>query len=254
MPRDRTYRRVVRLVLSVLGLLDLRIEVRGAEHLPTEGGAVVAANHVGYLDFALVGYVAARRGRLVRFLAKSGVFESPLSGWSIRAMGHVPVDREQGAGALRWATRMAAAGEVVGVFPEGTISRAWLVKPLAPGAAAIALATGVPLVPLVTFGGHRLLTVDRRGGLRRGVPVLVRVGEPLLPRPGEDAHGLTTRLRAVLAEMLEEVLRDYPRAGHDGAWWLPARWGGSAPPPDVAERLDADGLARLAARRRRRQR
>lgn len=252
MASDRTYRVVVRAARVVLAVLGLRIDLRGAEHLPGTGGAVVAANHVGYLDFVLVGHVAAGRGRHVRFLAKSGVFEAPLAGRLMRAMGHVPVDREQGAGALRAATRLAAAGEVVGVFPEGTISRSWLVKPPAPGAAAAAVAAGVPLVPLVTFGGHRVLTVDGRSSLRRRTPVVVRVGAPLIAGPGEDARALSDRLHRRLVELLDDAIAGYPRAGHDGAWWLPASWGGSAPAPEEAARLDADGLARLAARRRRR--
>ncbi|WP_248579719.1 lysophospholipid acyltransferase family protein [Nocardioides sp. InS609-2] len=251
MSRDRTYRAVIRGLRVVFAALGLRIDLRGAEHLPTQGGAVVAANHTGYLDFALVGYVGAERGRHVRFLAKSGIFENRISGWAMRAMGHVPVDRVQGAGALRQATRLAAAGEVVGVFSEGTISRSWLVKPLAPGVAAMAIAAGVPLVPMVTFGGHRLLTVDRMGDLRRRTPVSIRVGAPLHPAPGEDAHALTLRLHDRLDELVEETIEEYPRTGHDGAWWLPARWGGSAPRLEDAARLDADGLARMAARRRR---
>ncbi len=252
MSSDRTYRTVIRGLRVVFAALGLRIDLRGAEHLPSLGGAVIVANHVGYLDFALVGYVGAQRGRQVRFLAKSGVFESRAVGWAMRAMGHVPVDRVQGAGALRRATRLAAAGEVVGVFSEGTISRSWLVKPLAPGAAAMAIAAGVPLVPVVTFGGHRLLTVDRMGDLRRRTPVGIRVGAPLLPAAGEDARALTLRLRARLAELVEQTIEDYPRTGHDGAWWLPGAWGGSAPGPAEAARLDADGLAKVAARRRRR--
>ena len=170
----------------------------------------------------------------------------------MRAMRHVPVDREQGAGAARQATRLAAAGEVVGVFPEATISRSWLVKPLAPGAAAVAIAAQVPLVPVVSFGGHRVLTVDRRGSLRRGTPVSIRVGTPMHPGPDDDPHAVTAELAARLAALLDEAIEAYPRAGHAGAWWLPARWGGSAPPADVAARLDAEALARLATRRARR--
>ncbi len=251
MSHDVVYRAVIRGLRIVFAVLGLRIDLRGAEHLPTHGGAVIAANHTGYLDFALVGYVGTQRGRLVRFLAKSGTFESRLSGGAMRAMGHVPVDRPQGAGALRHATRLAAAGEVVGVFSEGTISRSWLVKPLAPGAAAMAIAAGVPLVPVVTFGGHRLITVDRMGEPRRGTPVGIRVGAPLRPAPGEDAHALTLRLHARLAELVDETIEGYPRTGHDGAWWLPSTWGGSAPDAAEAARLDAEGLASLAARRRR---
>lgn len=249
---DAVYRLVIRGLRVVFAVLGMRIEVTGAEHLPARGGAVVAANHTGYLDFAMVGHLGLERGRFVRFLAKSGVFEAPLVGRAMRAMRHVPVDREQGAGAARQAMRLAAAGEVVGVFPEATISRSWLVKPLAPGAAAIAISARVPLVPVVTFGGHRVLTVDRRGSLRRGTPVSIRVGEPLHPDPDDDPHAVTTELATRLTALLDETIEAYPRDGHAGAWWLPQRWGGSAPSADVAARLDAEALAQLAARRARR--
>ena len=243
-----TFRAVVRVLRLLFGALGLRIHVAGVEHLPTAGGAVVAANHTGYLDFAVVGHLGLERRRHVRFLAKSGVFEVPVVGRAMRAMRHVPVDREQGAGAARRAMRLAAAGEVVGVFPEATISRSWLVKPLAPGAAAIAITSQVPLVPVVTFGGHRVLTVDRRGSLRRGTPVLIRVGEPLRPGPDEDPAAVTAALASRLTALLDEAVAAYPRDGHDGAWWLPHRWGGSAPEPEEAARRDDDALARLAAR------
>ena len=251
MRRERIYRAAFRLFRVMFAALDLRIDLRSGEHLPAEGGAVVAANHTGYLDFALIGHIGCARGRYVRFLAKSGVFEAPVVGAAMRAMRHVPVDREQGAGAVRQAIRLAAAGEVVGVFPEATISRSWLVKPLAPGAAAIAIAAQVPLVPVVSFGGHRVLTVDRRGSLRRRTPVSIRVGEPLRPGPDDDPHVVTADLRSRLEALLEETIEACPRVGHDGAWWLPHRRGGSAPPPDVAARLDAEALARLATRRAR---
>ncbi len=246
---EPTYRATIGVLRVVFAVLGLRIDVRGAEHVPRVGAAVLAANHTGYLDFALIGYLGRERGRFVRFLAKASVFEAPLIGRAMRAMGHVPVDRMQGGGALRQAIRTARRGEVVGVFSEATISRSWLVKPLASGAAAIAIETRAPLIPVVSFGGHRVLTVDGHFSLRRRAPVLIRVGAPLTPWPGEDAHALKARLHSAMSQLLEETIQVYPRAGHDGAWWLPARWGGSAPDPSTAARLDDEALARLAARR-----
>ncbi len=238
---DLTYRVVTVGLRSVFAALGLRITVTGEEHLPVRGPAVLAANHVGYLDFALLGHLGRRRGRFVRFLAKSGVFEAPVIGALMRAMRHVPVDREQGAGALLAARHRLEAGEIVGVYAEGTISRSFEVKPLARGAAAMALATGAPLLPVVTFGGHRVLTVDGRRSLRRGTAVVIRVGAPVPADGGADV--VTEQLRLRLAGLLAEVLRDYPT--RPGAWWLPAAYGGTAPEPAVAARLDAEALARL---------
>jgi 1-acyl-sn-glycerol-3-phosphate acyltransferase len=242
---ELSYRAAVVGLRTVFAALWLRITVIGEEHLPASGPAVVAANHIGYLDFALLGYLGRRRGRFVRFLAKSGVFEAPVVGALMRAMRHVPVDREQGAGALREAEHRLAAGEVVGVYAEGTISRSFQIKPLARGAAAMALSTGAPLVPVVTFGGHRVVTVDGRRSLRWGTPVTIRVGPPV-PVHG-DADAVTARLGEHLAALLDEVIADYPI--QPGAWWVPAAYGGSAPPPEVAARLDEEALARLRDRR-----
>lgn len=249
---DATYRAVALVLRALFRVLGLRIEVRGAERVPVSGGAVLVANHIGYLDFALLGYVGRLRGRFVRFLAKSGVFEMPGVGWAMRAMGHIPVDRVQGAGALRRAQRLLAAGEVVGVFAEATISRSFLVKPLTPGAAAMAIAAQVPLVPVVSFGGHRVLTVDGRFTLRRRLPVHVSIGEPLRPAPDADPRAVSAEVRVRLEALLHEAIAEFPTSGATGAWWLPASWGGSAPPPEVAAVRDAAALARLAARRARR--
>lgn len=129
---DRTYRLVIRAALAVFSGLGLRIDVRGAEHLPRGGGAVLAGNHVGFLDFLFVGLVGRRQGRFVRFLAKQGVFAPPVVGRAMRAMGHVAVDRAHGEVALRHAVAKARAGEVVGLFPEATISHSWGRGPFVP--------------------------------------------------------------------------------------------------------------------------
>lgn len=252
MHQDLTYRLTVACLRVLIAVLGLRIDVRGADKLPAHGGAVLAANHIGYLDFALLGLVGRERRRWVRFLAKSGVFESPLVGWAMRAMRHIPVYREQGAGAVRQAERLLAEGEVIGVYPEATISRSFLIKPLASGAAAMAIAAQVPLVPVVTFGAHRVITVDGQRGWRRGIPVLVRVGEPLHPAADADPETVSAELQRRLRELLNEALEDYPREGAVGAWWLPQQWGGGAPGPALAARLDEEGLARVAQRRARR--
>lgn len=244
---DRTYRTVVRLVAGFFRLLGLRITVRGAEHLPATGPAVLATNHTGFLDFTFVGYAGRERGRLVRFMSKLSVFESRLSGWLMRAMRHIPVDRWSGAIAYRRALSLLDEGEIVGVFPEATISRSWLVKGLKPGAAGLAISRSVPLLPVVVWGSHRIMTVDGHRSLRRGKAVTILIGEPLRPADGESIAGLTERLRIAMSELLNEAIRSYPDKPRSDAdrWWLPHDRGGSAPPPDVAAVLDRAALARI---------
>jgi 1-acyl-sn-glycerol-3-phosphate acyltransferase len=244
---DRTYRIVQRIVAGAFRLLGLRITVRGAEHLPATGPAVVASNHTGFLDFTFIGYAARERGRLVRFMSKVSVFESRLSGWLMRAMRHIPVDRWSGAAAYRHARRLLDDGEIVGVFPEATISRSWLVKGLKPGAAGLAISRSVPLVPAVVWGSHRIMTVDGHRSLRRGKAVTILLGEPLRPTAGESVGGLTARLHTAMTALLDEAINTYPDVPRSEAdrWWLPQVHGGSAPPADVAAVLDRAALARI---------
>ena len=246
-PSDRTYRIVSRTTAVVFRLLGLRITVRGEEHLPAHGPAVVASNHTGFLDFTFIGYAARERGRLVRFMSKLSVFENRLSGRVMRAMRHVPVDRWSGAAAYRQARRLLDEAEIVGVFPEATISRSWLVKGLKPGAAGLAISREVSLVPAVVWGSHRVMTVDGRRSLRRGTAITVLLGVPLRPAPGETVAGLTERLRVALSVLLDEAIATYPdepRSESD-RWWLPHDRGGTAPPPEVAALLDRAALARI---------
>lgn len=243
---DRAYRTIVGIALAVFRALDLRFDIRGAQYFPATGPAVVASNHISYLDFAFVGLIARQRRRLVRFLAKGSVFRLPLLGPLMRAMGHIPVNRASGggAGAYRHAARALQTGQLVGVFPEATISRAWMLKPFKVGAAALAVEQQVPLVPLVTWGGHRLVTVDRRYHLRRHMPVTISVGEPIMPGPGQSVAEVTALLQQSMAELLDTIQRDYPEtpANLRDRWWLPRHLGGSAPDPVEAAIIDASSI------------
>ena len=250
---DLTYRVVIRLCRMLFRALALRILVSGAEHLPADGPVVVAANHSSFLDFMFVGLPAVERGRLVRFMAKESVFRSRLSGPLMRGMAHLPVDRAHGELAARQALRALQAGEAVGVYPEATIGRAFVVKDVADfrrGAAYLALATGAPLVPVAHWGIHRILTVDGRYSLRRGKAVEVVVGAPIVPLPGETAQALTARLHDRLEAMVDDLVARYPQPPADPAraWWWPAASGGAAPTRTDARALDDAAVARAHTR------
>ena len=251
---DLTYRVVIRLCRALFRALGLRIRVSGTEHLPADGAVVVAANHSSFLDFMFVGLATVQRGRLVRFMAKESVFRSSLSGPLMRGMAHIPVDRAHGELAARQALGALRSGEVVGVYPEATIGRAFIVKDGADfrrGAAYLALATGAPLVPVAHWGIHRIFTVDGRYSLRRGTAVEVVVGAPLVPLPGEDAEALTARLHDRLSAMVDELVARYPQPPTDPgrAWWWPAVLGGAAPTLADARVLDHAAVNRADTRR-----
>jgi 1-acyl-sn-glycerol-3-phosphate acyltransferase len=244
-PRDRPYRFVIRLALIVFRLFRFRFDVRGGEHVPAQGGAIICSNHVSFLDFTFLGLAALPQHRLVRFMAKSAVFTHWFSGPFMRAMQHIPVDRKAGAAAFDSAVRALKDGQVVGVFPEATISSSFTVKDLKAGAARMAIDAGVPILPAAVWGGHRIATKGHDVVLRRDVPITVLIGEPLVAEPGEKVQSLLRRTRAAMETLLEEAQRTYPDqpAGDDDRWWLPAHLGGTAPTPEEAAVHDTEHAA-----------
>jgi 1-acyl-sn-glycerol-3-phosphate acyltransferase len=240
-PRDKPYRFVIRAALVVFRLFGFRFDVRGSEHVPTSGGAIICSNHVSYFDFTFLGLGTLPQHRLVRFMAKKAVFDNRFSGPFMRAMKHIPVDRKAGTAAFEAAVRALQDGEVVGVFPEATISTSFTVKDLKAGAARMAIDSGVPIIPAAVWGGHRIATKGHKVELRRGVAVTVALGEPITPEPGEKVQALLRRTRAAMEALLDETQRSYPDqpAGDDDRWWLPAHLGGTAPTPAEAATSDA---------------
>jgi 1-acyl-sn-glycerol-3-phosphate acyltransferase len=249
--RDLVYPPVILAARGLFAALGLRFTIEGAHHLPRNGGAVVASNHVSYLDFTFVGFGARDAGRLVRFMAKESVFRHPVAGPLMRGMRHIPVDRAAGSAAFRGAMSALKAGELVGVFPEATISRSFELKEFKPGAARMAQAAGVPLVPTVVWGGQRIYTKGRpRDFTHRGKAITVAFGEPLTPGRRDNGEEVTAELRRRMTTLLDQVRTAYPDRprGDDDRWWLPASMGGTAPTLAEATALDDAEAAANATR------
>ncbi|MBA2554969.1 MAG: 1-acyl-sn-glycerol-3-phosphate acyltransferase [Geodermatophilaceae bacterium] len=237
---DRVYPPVIGLAKIVFRLLGLRWQIVGAQHIPKTGGAVLASNHVSYLDFTLCGFAALHSHRLVRFMAKDAVFKNRWVGPLMRGMHHIPVDRAAGAQAFAAAVRALRAGEVVGLFPEATISQSFVLKSFKLGAARMAIDAGVPIIPMITWGGQRILTKGGRRSLRRRRTIMITVGEPIQAGPTDKAGTLTLQLHTRMAELLADTLARYPDPPDKPGdlWWLPAELGGTAPTPAEAAVLD----------------
>ncbi|RJK96939.1 lysophospholipid acyltransferase family protein [Vallicoccus soli] len=233
---ELVYPPVIGLARSVFALQGLRFTLRGTEHVPREGGAVMACNHLGYMDFTYVGLAARPAGRYVRFMAKREVFDHRVAGPLMRGMRHINVDRAAGAASYRAAVTALKAGEVVGVFPEATVSRTYELGPFKSGAVRMARDAGVPLLPTAVWGSQRVWTKGRPRQLgRHRIPVHVYVGEPLVVPRGGDVEAAAVELRRRMSDLLhqaQEAYEDRPASPEDG-WWLPARLGGSAPAPDL---------------------
>ncbi len=232
----------------------LKFTLTGVENLPTSGGAVVAINHTGYIDFTFAGLPAYAQGlgRKVRFMAKQEIFDHKIAGPIMRSLRHIPVDRGSGAAAFEAAVDMLKAGELVGVYPEATISRSFEIKEFKSGAARMAILAGVPIVPHIVWGAQRVWTKDHpREMLRPKVPITVAVGEPIPPTlpPGD----LTTLLHSRMEHLLDKAQEEYgPHPA--GEFWVPHRLGGGAPTMAEAARLDIEEANRRAAARAARQR
>ncbi|MEU4401250.1 lysophospholipid acyltransferase family protein [Micromonospora orduensis] len=244
---ELVYPPVIAAAKTMFRVLDLKINIEGAHHVPRTGGAVLASNHVSYLDFIFAGLGANPSGRLVRFMAKHSVFEHRIGGPLMRGMKHIPVDRGAGAASFRAAVAALKNGEVVGVFPEATISRSFTVKELKSGTVRMARSAKVPVLPVALWGTQRLWTKGRPRTLtRRHTPITILVGEPIHPTDFPDPNVLAAELTTRLTALVERAQREYPDApsGPDDTWWLPAHLGGSAPTPEEAAAMDAAGEQR----------
>ncbi len=249
---EATYTPVIALALTVFRGLGLKFTISGAEHVPRTGGAVMAVNHVGYLDFTFAGLAARPAGRLVRFMAKKEVFDHKVSGPLMRGMKHIPVDRHGAANdSYRLAVEAVRNGEIVGVFPEATISLSFELKEFKTGAARMALEAGAPILPCVIWGSQRVFTKGRPKDLTRGTPIRVVVGEPFTPAPGSDPVAVTAELKARMQLLLDEARATYPGGPRtpEDTWWIPASMGGTAPTLEQASARQADADAARAARR-----
>lgn len=222
-----------------------RITYRGLQNIPADGGAVIAINHTGYLDWLPAALGVMRRHRRLRFMIKSEMQRVKYVDFLIRHTKTIPVDRRAGAGAYAVAVTRLREGELVGVYPEATISRSFELKDFKTGAARMALEAHVPIVPLIVWGAHRVWTKDHPRHLGRNkFPITVAAGPPLAP--AGSAEELMRHLRAEMGELLDEVQRSYDHP--EGAYWVPRRLGGGAPTMEEAIVREEAELAERARR------
>ncbi len=237
--RDVTYPPIIVTAKTAFRALGQRFQMSGTEHVPREGGVLLAYNHISYVDFIYGGLAANPSDRLVRFMSKRELFDHRWVGPLMRSLHHIEVDRGEGVASFHTAVDYLRKGEAVGIFPEATISRSMELKEFKTGAVRIAAEAGVPLVPVILWGTQRMMTKDHPRDFSRGTTIAIKVGEPLHPT-GANPTAETAELRARMSQMLAEVVADYPAAEQPpGSWWVPASMGGTAPTPEEAVTLDA---------------
>lgn len=248
---EKFYQGLVGVARRLMRAANIDVTVIGAENIPAESGAMLAGNHTGYADFILLGTGPYLHGeRLVRFMAKKSVFDVPVLGRLLKLMKHVPVDRACGGASIAPAVQMLREGNLVGIFPEATISRSFELANFKTGAARIAHQAGVPLVPCVIWGSQRIWTKDLPKHFR-DVPVIVRYGEPVALTG--DAEADTAELKRQMQLLLDASRSEYASLYTDGAGeaWMPVALGGTAPTPEEAEELYARERAEREAKKQR---
>lgn len=228
---DLVYPPVIGIAKLLWKYLGLKFTFIGEENIPRRGGAILAINHVGYLDFALTGTAALPAKRYVRFMAKREIFDNKFAGPLMRGMHHINVDRANGSASFVAALRALKSGEIIGIFPEATISKSFEIKDLKTGVVRLAMGAGVPIIPTIVWGSQRIWTKGVPRDLRRKrVPITIEFGKPILIKRDDDAAAAEIALRETMIKMLHDVQDKYPDS-HAGQRWAPLRLGGTAPAP-----------------------
>jgi 1-acyl-sn-glycerol-3-phosphate acyltransferase len=243
-PVFRTLEIAVSLATRAIGT---KITYQGLENIPERGGAVIAINHTSYVDWWPAALAAYERHRRMRFMIKTEMQDVKVVNFLIKHSGTIPVDRGAGGSAYAAAVERLRAGEIVGVYPEATISRSFELKEFKSGAARMARDAAVPIVPLIVWGAHRRWTKDhpRNMGRKAKIPVTVAVGPPL--GAAETIDETSAAMREAMIKLLHRVQEEYPQP--EGAYWVPRRLGGSAPTMEKAKELEEAELAERARKR-----
>jgi len=203
------YRLLKYVILGPLLRLMFRPRIEGLEHVPDEGAAIVAGNHLSFSDHFLMPAILKRR---ITFLAKAEYFTGPgvkgrLTAAFFRSAGQIPVDRsgkEAGQAAIREGLGVLRRGELLGIYPEGTRSHDGRLYKGKVGVAAMALKAQVPVIPCAMIGTFEAQPPGQKiPSMRR---ITIRFGEPLDFARYAGMDGEKAILRAVTDEIMYAIL------------------------------------------------
>lgn len=188
--------------------------------IPREGPAIVACNHISYLDPLATANAVVKAGRRPRFLAKDDLFAIPLVGTVFRGAHQIPVHRGTRDGSsLRMALRALTDDECVVIYPEGTVTKRPDHMPMEgkTGAARLSLASGVPITPLASWGSHAVWQKSGRGSIKPGRPVWLKAGPALdfsaradVAEDRDAVGAMTAELMDALTALAEDLRSRYP--------------------------------------------
>ncbi|MGO2659548.1 lysophospholipid acyltransferase family protein [Mycetocola reblochoni] len=205
------------IVLPLLRVL-MKQRITGAENLPRTGPFILVPNHYSEIDPIVIAAAVWKSGRIPRFMAKASLFRIPVVGAVLRAAGQIPVERggaSRGHDPVAMATELVRAGTGVIVYPEGTLTRDPELWPMRgkTGAARLALAHELPVIPVVHWGTQKVMPrYGKKISLFPPKRVDIRFGEPidLTPFRAEPVNsailaGATDEIMARITALLAEV-------------------------------------------------
>lgn len=196
--------RFCRFLFRVYFRLFHRGRVYNRERLPDQGGFILAANHVSFLDPPFLGQACHRAAC---YMARDTLFRHPVSNWILRSWNCVPINRDRGdLSALRTILKLLQEGEAVLMFPEGTRSRDGQLQEARAGIGMIVAKARVPVVPMRIFGTDRALPKGKT--LPRPARVIVKFGEPFTPNLPANIDELRgDELRTVYQAIGQEIMQ-----------------------------------------------
>lgn len=208
---NAAYRIGSRIVIPILNALMKR-DWKGAENIPATGPVIVASNHLSYLDVLVFAHFLYRNGRAPRFLGKAPIFRTPILGKILLAAGQVPVERESAdaSKAIDHAKGILQAGHMLGVYPEGTLTRDPNLWPMVAktGLARLALITKAPVIPIAQWGSQKVLpTYSKKVRLFPRSKVIIRAGKPVDLSPWYGRESDPKALVEATAKVMEEITK-----------------------------------------------
>ena len=213
---NRTFTFWAGIIIPIVKLI-VRRDWRGVENIPKSGPVIIASNHLSYADPVLLAQFLFLNGRAPRFLGKRSVFEVPVIGKILLAAGQIPVDRESkdATKALEFAVAVVKAGHLIGIYPEGTLTRDEQGWPMVAktGIARLAILTQTPVIPVAAWGPQKVLpTYGKIPHLFPRTTVIHHAGPPIDMSPwygkSEDQQALieaTALIMRTITLMLEEI-------------------------------------------------
>lgn len=211
-----TFKICASILIPIIRVITTRTWI-GGENIPKSGAVIVANNHLSYFDVLNFAHFLFKNGRAPRFLGKVGVFRVPIIGRILLAAGQVPVERETpNAGkAVDHAKRLLETGHLLGVYPEGTLTRDLNHWPMVAktGLARLALTTNTPVIPVAQWGSQVLMpTYSKKIKLFPRTRITIVAGKAVDLSPwygkGDDPQALIEATAQVMREittLLEEI-------------------------------------------------